>query len=88
MLATRPWGGSAASQQLRDTLSASVELLLQIQTWSCAPLSSSECRASLQAALKKLAPLCDANRAKYSDVMASAQQLQSLLCGSSKGAAT
>ena len=42
-------------------------------------LAPAECRSGLQSALKRLTPLCDANRAKFSDVMATAQQLQSIL---------
>ena len=33
------------------------------------------------AALKRLTPICDANRHKFADVMATAQQVASLLCG-------
>ena len=56
-------------------------LLLQMQAWAGAPISPAECRFGLMAALKKLTPTCDANRPKFNDVMATAQQLQSILCG-------
>ena len=54
---------------------------MQMQAWATAPLAPAECRLGLLAALKKLTPLCDANRPKFADVMATAQQIQSIICG-------
>ena len=45
--------------------------------------SFAECRAALLGALKRLTPLCDANRSSFADCMATAQQLQALLCSAS-----
>lgn len=84
VLAARVEDGSRLSPQLRDTLCAAVSLLLQMQTWANAPLSPAECRMGLLAALKKLSPICDANRSKFNDVMATAQQLQSSLVTGSR----
>ena len=81
-LASRPGVATLPAQQLRENASAAVSLLLQMQTWATAPMSSVECREELQAALKKLTPQCEANRTKFADVMATAQQLQAILCGS------
>jgi len=75
VLAARAEAGVFPSPQLRDTLCSAVSLLLQVETWANAPMSPAECRAGLLAALKKLTPLCDANRSKFADVMATAQQL-------------
>lgn len=66
---------------VRETLSSAVSLLLQVQGWAQAPMSPTECRIALLAALKKLTPACDANRASFADVMATAQMLQNILCG-------
>ena len=88
VLATRSLSGEAmAAPPLRELLHHSVALLLHIQTWAAAPSSSAECRAALQTALRRLTPLCDANRSKYADVLAMAQQLQAVLCGSTTSAA-
>jgi len=76
VLASGPWTStSAPPQQLRDSLTAALSLLLQMQAWAMAPISANECRFGLVAALKKLTPTCDANRPKFNDVMATAQQL-------------
>ena len=85
-LASRPGVATLPAQQLRENASAAVSLLLQMQTWATAPMSSVECREELQAALKKLTPQCEANRTKFADVMATAQQLQAILCGSGENA--
>ena len=82
VLSTRDDAIPAPSAPLRATLGAAVGLLMQMQTWASAPLSAAECRAGLLAALKKLSPQCDANRSKFAEVMASAQQIQSVLSGS------
>ena len=81
--------GSASSAlpspQLKEILCSAVSLLLQLQTWANAPMSAAECRAAMQNALKRLTPLCDANRSKFNDATATAQMLMSLLCGSTSG---
>ena len=69
----------APSQLLRESLNAAVSLLLQMRAWAHAPVSPLECRSGLLTALKKLSPQCDANRPKFGDVMATAQQLSAIL---------
>ena len=54
-------------------------MLLQLQAWSASPLSPNECRIGITAALKKLTPQCDANRHKFAELTATAQQLSTLL---------
>lgn len=73
--------GRLPEVQLKTSLHAAVALLLETAAWSTAPLAPAECRAGLQSALKRLTPLCDANRTQFSAVMATAQQLQTILCG-------
>ena len=77
--------GSLPPPQMRETLGAAVSLLLETAAWACSPLAAAECRAGLQSALKRLTPQCDANRSKFSDVMATAQQFQAILCGVGEG---
>lgn len=84
VLAVRASDAPLPDKGLHDVVSSAVALLLQLQTWATAPMSPAECRAGLQAALKKLTPQCDINRPKFADVMATAQQLQSILCGASE----
>jgi hypothetical protein len=73
--------GGALPSAVRETLTSAVALLLQMHSWASSPMSAVECRVGLLAALKKLTPACEANRANYADVMATAQMLQSILCG-------
>ena len=71
--------------QLQQTLSSAVSLLLETATWAKAPRAPTECRAGLQSSLRRLAPLCEANRTNFNDVVATAQQLESILCNHAGG---
>jgi hypothetical protein len=81
VIAERTDGAPPPSPRIREAMASVVSLLLQMQSWAVAPVSPAECRFGLMVALKKLTPTCEANRPKFNDVMATAQQLQSILCG-------
>jgi len=81
--------GKAPSAPLRDLLSASVALLLQMQAWAEAPVSPAECRVALGAALQKIKAVSGSagseagaeGNAAHKEVANTTHALQSFLCG-------
>ena len=72
--------GSTPAGPLRDLLQASASLVLQLQAWAVAPMSPTECRYSLLAAVQKLTPAAEGNKARFQQVLNQTLQLQDILC--------
>ena len=73
--------GSTPAGPLRDALLSAASLVLQLQAWAVAPIAPNECRYSVLAALNKLSPTGESNKAKFQQVLGLTLQLQDILCG-------
>ncbi|KAL1515778.1 hypothetical protein AB1Y20_002394 [Prymnesium parvum] len=78
---SRPQLGTDPPRPMRDFMSAAAALLLKLQAWAEAPISQSESRLSLVAALHKLKPSTEANYKLFEQIEAATIQVHALMCG-------